>query len=118
MTTTIDLFKSAQNTCDFKAGEAIFKTGDASDGVMYVIQEGTVDILVDGVVIDTIGAGKALGELGLVDDKPRSATAVAQTACKLVSINEKRFIMLVQQMPYFALQMMRMMAERLRKYRD
>jgi CRP-like cAMP-binding protein len=54
----------------------------------------------------------------LLDSVPRSASAVAKTACRLVEINEKRFKFLVQQTPNFALQMMRVIADRLRRMDD
>ncbi|MEZ4622222.1 MAG: hypothetical protein R2867_42875 [Caldilineaceae bacterium] len=50
----------------------------------------------------------------MVDHSPRSATAVAKTACLLAPIGEKRFLFLVQETPYFALHVMSVMAERLR----
>jgi CRP-like cAMP-binding protein len=82
---------------------------------MYVVKEGTVDVLVGGRVVDTIGPGGILGEMALIDKQPRSATAVAKTDCKLVNVNEQRFQRLVQQTPHFALQVMRVMATRLRQ---
>jgi len=65
-------------------------------------------------IIYSIGSGGILGEMALIDTQLRSATAVAQTDCKLVPINEKRFVFLVQQTPFFAIEVMRIMAERLR----
>jgi CRP-like cAMP-binding protein len=82
---------------------------------MYAVSEGEVDILVHGKVVETVGPGGILGEMALIDTKPRSATAIAQTDCKLVPISEKRFTFLIQQTPHFALQVMRVMAERLRR---
>jgi CRP-like cAMP-binding protein len=51
----------------------------------------------------------------LLDGRPRSATAVAVTTCELVPIDLRRFLFLVQQTPHFALQMMSLMAARLRR---
>ena len=113
-----DLFRQSEDIEAFKAGAIIFSEGQEAGGVMYIVQEGQVDILVHGDCIDTIGPGSCLGEIALIDQWPRSATAVAKTDCKLVPINERRFQYLVQQTPHFALQVMRTMAERLRKYRD
>jgi CRP/FNR family cyclic AMP-dependent transcriptional regulator len=79
------------------------------------VKEGEVDIVVRDRVIDTLGPGGILGEMALIERKPRSATAIARTDCKLVPISEKRFIFLIQQAPLFALQVMRVMAERLRR---
>jgi CRP-like cAMP-binding protein len=51
-------------------------------------------------------------------DKPRSALAIARIDCRLVPIDEKRFTFLVQQTPYFSIQVMRVIAERLRRYME
>ena len=54
------------------------------------------------------------GEMALIDSEPRSATAVAITDVELVAISEKQFLFLVSQTPYFALKVMRTLAQRLR----
>ena len=56
--------------------------------------------------------------MALIDTKPRSATATAVSACKLAPIDERRFLFLVQQTPFFALHVMRVMASRLRAMDD
>jgi CRP-like cAMP-binding protein len=50
----------------------------------------------------------------LIDDAPRSATAVAVTDVELVAVSEKQFLFLVSQTPFFALKVMRVLARRLR----
>ncbi len=113
MTATITLFRNATDFESFLAGQVIFREGQPGD-VMYAVSEGEVDILIHDKVIDTAGPGGIVGEMALIDAKPRSATAIAKTDCKLVPISEKRFTFLVQQTPNFALQVMRVMADRLR----
>ena len=56
--------------------------------------------------------------MALIDHAPRVATVVARTPCRLLAIPEKRFLFMVQQTPFFSLQIMRVMAERLRKMND
>jgi len=56
-----------------------------------------------------------IGELAPIDHGPRSATAVAVTPYTLAPIDEKQFQFMVQQTPFFALQVMRVLAERLRR---
>jgi len=97
----------------FTAGQVIFTAGSPGD-VMYVVKEGEVEVLVRGRVIETIGPGGILGEMALIDRNPRSASALAKTDCQLVPIDEARFTYLIQQTPYFALEVMRVMARRLR----
>jgi CRP-like cAMP-binding protein len=53
--------------------------------------------------------------MALIDGKTRSATAIAGTDCKIAVINEKRFLWLVEQTPRFALQMMQVITQRLRR---
>ena len=113
MTVTIGLFRNATDCQSFAAGQVIFQEGQPGD-VMYAVTEGEVDILVHDKVMTTVGPDGILGELALIDTQPRSATAIARTDCKLVPISAKRFTFLVQQTPNFALQVMRVMAERLR----
>jgi CRP/FNR family cyclic AMP-dependent transcriptional regulator len=98
----------------YSAGQPIFTTGQSGDS-MYVVKEGEIEIVINGKVIDTVGPGGILGEMALIDKRPRSATAIAKTDCKLVSVNEQRFQRLVQQTPHFALQVMKIMAQRLRQ---
>ena len=114
MSTTISLFRNATDAKTFTAGQVIFKEGQPGD-VMYVVIDGTIDILVHDKVINIIGPGGILGEMALLDNEPRSTTAIANTDCKLAPVDQRRFTFLVQQTPYFAIQVMQVMAERLRR---
>ena len=58
--------------------------------------------------------GDVFGEMALIEDRARSARAVAHSACRLVAIDERRFLFLVAQTPYFALGLLRLLARRLR----
>lgn len=109
------IFKNVEGGKNYDAGQAIFSQGDTPRGLMYVVQEGSVDIIVNDKVVDTIGPGELLGEIGLVDSKPRTATARCKTACRVLPVDEKRFLFLIQHTPEFALQVMRTMATRLRE---
>ena len=81
---------------------------------MFVLKSGEADVLVNGRIVETLEHGSIVGEVGLVSPGPRSATVVARTDCEFVAVDEKRFQFLVQQTPFFATQVMRVMAERLR----
>lgn len=106
-----------ENTVPYSAGETLFSEGDAAEA-MYAVQEGEVEIVAGDTVLDTLGADEIFGEIALVDKSPRSAGAHAKTDCKVVPIDEKQFQFLVQETPFFALKVMRLMAERLRLCRD
>lgn len=110
---TFHLFSNDPDIVRVKAGEVVFREGDAG-GVMFVLASGRAEVRVGQRVVEEVASGNIVGESGLVSPGPRSATVIAQTDCEFVRIDEDRFKFLVQQTPYFALQVMRVMAERLR----
>ena len=109
-----ELFRQESNTVQLAAGDFLFREGEKGE-TMYVLLEGEVDIFLGDFVLETAGPGALLGEMALIDNSPRSATAIAKTAAKIVPVNEKSFTVLVQQTPYFALQVMQIMAFRIRR---
>ena len=111
---SFEIFSREPDLRSFSSGDFIFRDGDAGD-CMFVVVEGTVEIHSNGGVVDRLGAGDIFGEMALIDSRPRSAAALAATDCKLAAIGEKRFLRLVEQTPKFALQIMRVMTERLRR---
>lgn len=108
------LFRSDKNAVDFSAGDEIIKTGEISQE-MYVLLDGQVDIIAEGKILETVNPGGMFGEMALIDASPRSADAVARCDGRLVPVDQKQFQFLVQQHPYFALHVMRVLAERLRR---
>ena len=109
----LDMFHDERNPRECAAGEAIFRAYDMG-AEMYVVLEGEVELTIDDRVLETLGPGEPFGEMALIDQAPRTATAIAKTACKLAVIPEKRFLFMVQTAPQFALQIMKVMADRLR----
>jgi CRP/FNR family transcriptional regulator, cyclic AMP receptor protein len=108
------LFKGTKDAKKFKAGKTIFKEGTVGD-LMYVVLEGELEVQAGGKLIEVAKPGDVIGEMALIDTKARSATVVAKTDCRLVPINEKRFLVLVHETPIFALLVMKTLAERLRR---
>jgi len=96
-----------------RAGDVIFREGDKADE-LFVIKSGHVRIQVGNRTMADLTADDIFGEMALIDSEPRSATAVAITDVELVPITEKQFLFLVTQTPYFALKVMRILAQRLR----
>jgi CRP/FNR family transcriptional regulator, cyclic AMP receptor protein len=82
---------------------------------MFVVVSGSVTLSIDGRVVETVGAGGIFGEMAVIEREPRSGTAVADTDVTLVAIDKRRFWFLVQETPYFAEIVMRVMAARLRR---
>jgi CRP-like cAMP-binding protein len=97
----------------FKAGSTIFREGDAADA-LFVIKSGQVRIQLGNRTLTELAAEDIFGEMALIDSEPRSATALAVTDVELVAVTEKQFLFLVSQTPYFALKVMRVLAQRLR----
>lgn len=116
MAIRFNLFHRAHDLERFAAGETIFSKGDPGDR-MYVITSGFVVVEDEGEEIETLGPGDLLGELALIDAAPRTASAVARTECSLAPIDRSRFLFLVQQTPFFAVQVMQTMAKRMRAER-
>lgn len=110
----LELFATEADPRLVAAGETIFRAYDMG-AEMYVVLEGQVELTIDDKVVATLGPGEPFGEMALIDQAPRVATATARTACKLAVIPEKRFLFMVQTTPHFSLQIMRVMADRLRK---
>jgi len=98
----------------FAAGDVIFSEGDKGD-VMYVVRSGEVTIERHGHFMEALSGGGIFGEMALIDGSPRSATVRAKTDCEVVPINEKSFLFLVHETPYFAIAVMRTLADRLRR---
>jgi CRP/FNR family transcriptional regulator, cyclic AMP receptor protein len=108
------LFKSGENIEEFQAGNIIFEENNVGS-VMYVILEGEVEVRRGGKVIEVIKPGEIVGEMALIDGQYRSAMAVAKSNCRLAVVDEKRFLFMVQQTPFFALHVMRILVNRLRR---
>ena len=109
-----ELFTHNPTIIRVPAGAALFSEND--DGhMMYVLATGRAEVIVNNRIVESLEHGSIVGEMGLVSPGPRSASVVALSDCEFVEVDEKRFQFLVQQTPFFATQVMRVMAERLRK---
>ena len=108
-----DLFRQETDTVQLAPGDFLFREGDKRDS-MYVLLEGEMDIRLGNYVVETAKEGALIGEMALIDESPRAANAVAKTACRLASIDKRRFHFLIQQHPYFATHVMKALADRLR----
>ena len=82
---------------------------------MFAIKRGKVAVLVDGNEVDTLSEEEIFGEMALLEHAPRAATVVALEETEVVEIDEPQFYILVRQNPHFALQLMQLLSERLRR---
>ena len=81
---------------------------------MYIVLEGRVTISIDSKIVEKLGTGGVFGEMALVDQLRRTASAIARTDCALLSINRDALIKLVKSDPAIGMAMMRCVADRLR----
>jgi CRP-like cAMP-binding protein len=110
----IGLLQRSGDSEEFTAGATIFGQGDPADR-MYVVSSGSVSLSIDGRLLETLGPGGLFGEMAVIEREPRSGTAVAESDTTLIGIDKRRFWFLVQETPYFAEIVMKVMASRLRR---
>ncbi len=108
------LANAGASPVSFEPGAVIFQEGEHGDK-MYVLQSGEVEIEINGKVVETLLGEGFFGEMALIDGSPRSATVRAKTRCEVAPLSEKTFLFLVDEMPHFALSMMRTLVDRLRR---
>jgi CRP/FNR family cyclic AMP-dependent transcriptional regulator len=101
----------------YEAGDKIFVTEDEAKA-MYVVRSGRVNIMASGVVLETIVPGGLFGEMALIDGAPRSATAVAAEDTEVAPIDRNAFLFMVRQSPDFALEVMSVLAARIRRMNE
>ncbi len=110
----IEVFRTADQVSHVPKGTTIFRAGDEGD-TMFAVIAGSVDIYVDDVAVERIELGGFFGEMALIDEAPRSATAIASADSTLAVINRDQFERLVSTTPLFAITVMEQMATRLRR---
>jgi CRP/FNR family cyclic AMP-dependent transcriptional regulator len=113
----LTMFANDLETQRYPAGHRFFSVGDPGH-VMYVVTEGEVEISLRGRKLETVHAGGIFGELALIDHKQRSAEVDAKTSVAVAVIDQEYFLDLVRTTPAFALEVMRIMSERLRHLDD
>ena len=109
----MNIFRNSPDANAVAAGSTICRQDEPGD-TMFAVAEGEVEVVRGGRVLETLGPGEVFGEMSLIDKSPRSADVRAKTDCRIVEINERRFSYLVQQTPFFALELMRTLSARLR----
>jgi len=108
------LFRNAMKTSVHPAGTTVFQEGDAGHS-MFAIKRGKVAIVVGGHTVDVLSDEEIFGEMALLEDTTRAASVVTMEETELVEIDKAQFYLLVRQNPHFALQLMQLLSERLRR---
>src|SRR5436190_13836431 len=113
-------FESAGKEESVEAGTVFFSENEKASRLllkrdkMYLLLEGQVALLAKGKQIGTPKVGEIFGEMAAISDSPRSATAVAKTDCRVISLDDKGFAAALSKKPEFALMMLGTMIMRLR----
>ena len=96
-----------------KAGDVILKEGEESTDA-YIILDGEIDVIKNNKVIATLQENALFGEIGLVDQRPRTATCVAKTTCTLGTVTREHFTTLLKNRPKAVIPILKLVAERMR----
>jgi CRP-like cAMP-binding protein len=115
--TEINIFRHSTDAVDMPAGATLFSESDPGD-VMYAVVDGEVELTLHGQMLEILGPGSIVGEMALIDDAPRSTSATVRSAARVVRVDRRQFTFLVHEHPTFALQVMTVMAERLRRVNE
>ncbi len=97
---------------DLPEGKELTRQGQPGNEFL-VILKGQVEVRIDGEVVATRGPGEYVGEIALLDDRPRTATVVAKTPVSVDVIGRREFMGLVATQPAIAEQLLATMAQRL-----
>jgi CRP/FNR family cyclic AMP-dependent transcriptional regulator len=99
---------------DFPAGHVIARQGDIGMG-FFVVVDGMVKVVRDGIAIAHLGPGEFFGELSVLDRMPRNATVSAETATTCLALASWDFEKVLLEQPQLTLHILRGVATRLRE---
>lgn len=110
------LHRVAQLAEEVEAEEGAELIGQGRPGrEAYVIVEGRAAVTIGGVRKNEVGPGDIVGEMALIDHRPRTADVVALTPMKLLAFDAEQFRRLLDEMPQANLRVMEKLVERLRQ---
>lgn len=94
----LDKIAAMGEPVEAEKGAVLMEQGEVGREAFLVV-DGEVQIIVNGHVVGTAGRGSVLGEMALLDLRPRSATLVALTDVELISYGSKQFRKILDDMP-------------------
>jgi trk system potassium uptake protein TrkA len=110
----INLFRTAENHRALEAGEDLFSVGDEA-AEMYGVISGSIELFRGDEVLEVVEPGGVFGEVALLSDSKRSAGARAASDSVVAVVDQDEFLRLVKMNAFFSLEVMKVMAERLRR---
>jgi CRP-like cAMP-binding protein len=112
----LKLLAFTSDVVTYRAGQVLFRRGDVGDAA-YVIIEGNAQVTIatetGDVPVASLKDGDILGEIAILCDTPRTATITAGSELKTLRIRKEPFFQLLRQFPEIAIEMTRVLAERL-----
>ena len=101
----------------YRDGEVIVKQGEVGD-CMYIIQDGTADVIRneegEATVVDTMESGELFGEMAIVENTVRSSTVRARGTVRAITIDRKTFMRRIQEDPSLAISVLEVLCHRVR----
>ena len=116
----LEFFKSAGEPVDVKEGKTLFEQSQKAIPVlrrnkMYLLLKGEVGLFAGKKLLGVVKPGEIFGELAVLSDAPRSASAIARIPSTLIALGDKEFQAALKKKPAFAVMMMGVMIRRLRE---
>ena len=107
---------------EVRGGATVFREGEAGDSLLCVV-DGRLDTMVQDIagqeiVLDAVGPGDAVGEMSMLDGRPRSATLRCAEDARLLVLGRDELLRVLPRAPHMALDMMAQMAARARRVDD
>jgi len=119
--TAMEFFRSAGRPKAFAKGKKIFTENQRGipfllmPNRMYLLLDGEVGIFARDKPVGTIRPGQIFGEMASIDQGPRTGTALAKSACRVISLDDRQLRVALGKYPEFALMLMSVMISRLRE---
>lgn len=116
----LEFFKSTGDPVDVKEGKTLFAQSEKAIPVlrksrMYLLLKGEVGLFAGDKIISRVRPGELFGELAVLSNAPRSASAVARMPCTLIALDDRAFKAALKRKPAFALMLMGVMIRRQRE---
>jgi len=104
---------------ELAAGDTLFKAGEPGEA-LYVVRSGEIELFIKDtagqrIALALVGAGEMFGELALLDQGPRTATAIAMSDTELLELDRDDLLLLFQRSPAAALRLLAAMGRMTRK---
>ena len=115
----LEFFKAAGKPADFAEGGKVFAENERAIPLirrhkMYLLLKGEIGLVAAGKTIGRVRPGEIFGEMAVISDAPRSASAVARSDCRVIALDATEFETALKKKPEFALMLISVMIHRLR----